>query len=76
MQELWRVLCFGPAAQLGLEAPGLELGSRRWLLFDPQRRWRPADDALGPKAANQPFATAELTGQVLACGLDPQLWRG
>ena len=73
--QLWRALCFGPAAMLGLEAPGLAAGSRHWLLFDPQRRWRPAADALAPLAANQPLADQEITGQVLAVGLNPELWR-
>jgi dihydroorotase len=38
--QLWRALCFGPARLLGLEAPRLQIGEQRWLLFDPQRRWR------------------------------------
>jgi len=60
---------------LGLEAPLLAAGSRHWLLFDPQRCWRPAADALAPLAANQPLAGQEMTGQVLAVGLNPELWR-
>ena len=71
--ELWRALCFGPAALLGLDAPRLEPGSRRWLLFDPQARWRPRSrqqgDAEAPLAANQPLLGAELCGRVIAWGL-------
>ena len=72
--QLWRALCFGPARLLGLEAPRLAIGSQRWLLFDPARRWRADADSWAPAAANQPLAGAELTGQVLATGLSSELW--
>jgi dihydroorotase len=75
-QQLWRALCFGPAALLGLDPPRLQPGSRRWLLFDPAQRWHPANDPWAPLAANQPLAHGELRGRVLACGLNPQLWQG
>ncbi|MFZ9946445.1 MAG: dihydroorotase [Vulcanococcus sp.] len=73
--KLWQVLCFAPARLLGLEAPRLSLGSDQWVLFDPNRQWCPAEDPWGPQAANQPAATATLTGQVLAHGLIPELMR-
>ena len=73
--QLWRTLCFGPARLLGLEPPRLQVGSQRWLLFDPSRRWQASRDVEAPLAANQPLAHAELTGQVLATGLNPELWR-
>ncbi|MFM7315019.1 MAG: hypothetical protein ACKO0M_17985 [Cyanobium sp.] len=73
--QLWQVLCFGPASLLGLPAPALAVGSRDWVLFDPERRWRPAADPWGPLAANQPLAGEELCGQVIAAGLSPELWR-
>ena len=76
VRQLWQVLCFGPAALLGLSPPSLVPGSREWLLFDPGQPWQPGEDALGPLAANQPLATAQLCGQVLAAGLSPELWRG
>ena len=71
--QLWRSLCFGPARLLGLQPPALAVGSKRWLLFDPQRTWQVADDLWGPRAANQPLLGATLTGQVLAAGLNPAL---
>ena len=74
--RLWQVLCFGPAALLGLTPPALASGSRDWLLFDPQQPWQPAADAWAPLAANQPLASNELCGQVIAAGLSPELWRG
>lgn len=76
VSQLWQVLCFGPAALLGLTPPALARGSRDWLLFDPQRRWQPSGDAWAPLAANQPLVGTELCGQVIAAGLSPELWRG
>jgi len=74
--ELWQVLCFGPAALLGLTPPAIAAGSRDWLLFDPRQSWQPRGDGLGPLAANQPLLAAEQCGQVIAAGLSPELWRG
>lgn len=74
-EQLWQVLCFGPADLLGLEPPKLQLGTDRWLLFDPQQVWTAQEDCYAPLAANQPMARATLKGQVLATGLNPQLWR-
>ncbi len=72
---LWQALCWGPARLLGLPEERLELGSRRWILFDPGQGWQPGDDAYSSKAANQPFEDGMLRGQVLATGLLPELWR-
>jgi dihydroorotase len=79
VRELWQALCFGPATLLGLEAPRLEIGSRHWLLFNPSQAWRARSRAEGdgeaPLAANQPLLAMELRGQVIATGLNPDLWR-
>lgn len=75
VQQLWRALCFGPARLCGLEPPRLVSGSRRWLLFDPSRRWQASHDDLAPLAANQPLAQQDLIGQVVASGLSPGWWR-
>jgi dihydroorotase len=75
VELLWRVLCFSPARLLALQPPRLTIGSRRWLLFDPSRRWQATQDDLAPQAANQPLAREELIGQVVASGLSPGLWR-
>lgn len=76
VSALWQALCFGPAALLNLAPPLLQLGSQDWLLFDPSRRWSAAADPEAPLAANQPFGRSTLTGQVIAAGLNPELWRG
>jgi dihydroorotase len=69
-QRLWNALSFGPSRLLGLTEESLQLGSNRWLLFDPEQRWRQSrflDTA--PKAANQPWEGRELVGKAMACGL-------
>ena len=73
--QLWQVLCFGPASLLGLEPPTLQLGSDRWVLFDPSQVWSAQGDPYAPLAANQPLGRSSLKGQVVATGLNPQLWR-
>jgi dihydroorotase len=75
IRALWQALCFGPAALLNLSPPRLTLGSQHWLLFDPQQRWSAAADPEAPLAANQPYGRSVLTGQVIAAGLNPELWR-
>ena len=66
LEELWQVLCWGPAAFLGLQPEVVEPGGCRWLLFDPDAPHQPQRGSL---AANQPLAMAQLQGQVLATGL-------
>ncbi|MEB3201105.1 MAG: dihydroorotase [Synechococcaceae cyanobacterium] len=68
-QQLWQVLCWGPSTFLGEEPERLTGGSRRWLLFDPERRWRWDRSRCRSLAANQPFWQEELRGAVLASGL-------
>ncbi|MEN9767298.1 MAG: hypothetical protein RLZZ32_1258 [Cyanobacteriota bacterium] len=75
IQALWQALCFGPAALLNLPAPRLQVGSNNWLLFDPNRHWSAREDSEAPQAANQPYGRASLCGQVIAAGLNPELWR-
>lgn len=72
--QLWRALCWGPARVLDLEAPRLDPGSRRWILFDPDQEWTPGADGYASKGANQPCGGQRLRGRVLATGLLPRLW--
>lgn len=71
-ERLWHRLCWGPAAYLGLEAELLQVGSRRWILFDPaaERIWE------GPSlAANRPWPPGPQRGAVVASGLSaPADW--
>jgi dihydroorotase len=76
VEALWGALSWGPSRLLGRPPLHLELGSRQWLLFDPDQEWDPAQDPHAPLAANQPLAAQCQTGQVLASGLMASLWRG
>lgn len=67
--ELWQVLCWGPAAVLGDPAEGLQAGSRRWLLFDPEASWQWTGKGNLSRAANQPLLDQMIQGQVRASGL-------
>ena len=58
-------LTSGPAAVLGLEAPGLAPGALADLcVFDPQAWWRVEPAALSSQGKNTPFAGYELQGRV------------
>ncbi|MFO7629512.1 MAG: dihydroorotase [Prochlorococcaceae cyanobacterium] len=72
-EALWQALCWGPARFLGLPEPRLECGSCRWLLFDPVASWRPAAPGANPAgslAANQPRRGEQISGRVLATGME------
>lgn len=72
--QLWQVLCWGPERFLGLKERPLEIGGRRWLLFDPTAH--PAPGSPGSLAANPPPLPADLRGAVVASGFsEPASWR-
>ena len=55
---------------VGLAPALLCTGSRDWILFDPQQHWQPWQEPDASLAANQPLRSQELTGRVLASGLN------
>jgi dihydroorotase len=67
--QLWQVLCWGGSQLLGEPPERLEIGSRRWLLFDPEAPWTWKNNESLSLAANQPFLGADLKGQIRATGL-------
>ena len=70
IEALWDGLSFGPSAFLDQPAESLRLGSRRWLLFDPEISWTvDRDDPAAPGAANLPWLGRTIQGRVVACGL-------
>ena len=70
IESLWELLSFGPSAFLDQPAESLLIGSRRWLLFDPEISWTVSrDDPAAPGAANLPWLGRTLQGRVVACGL-------
>jgi dihydroorotase len=71
VESLWQALSFGPSALIDQPPEELRLGSRRWLLFDPNQPWIVRrDDPQAPRGANMPFLGQELQGRVIACGLN------
>lgn len=66
-ERLWQRLCWGPANFLGLEPERLAVGSRRWILFDPQAT--PPMETGTSLAANHPRPPAESQGAIIASGL-------
>jgi len=70
VEELWQALSFGPSAFLDQPAESLAVGSRRWLLFDPDHQWTvDPEDPAAPGAANMPWIGTRLQGRVISCGL-------
>ena len=70
VEELWQALSFGPSAFINRPAESLTVGSRRWLLFDPNHPWTiRLDDPAAPGASNLPWLGKKLRGRVTACGL-------
>jgi dihydroorotase len=67
--QLWQVLCWGGSQLLGETPERLEIGSRRWLLFDPEAPWTWQPHTSLSLAANQPLLGAALKGQIRATGL-------
>jgi len=75
VEQLWQALCWGPCRFLGLPPAALQVGSRRWILFDPQRTWSWGPSSCASRAANQPRWQTGLQGRVVASGLvDPASW--
>ena len=75
VERLWQALCWGPCRFLGLPPATLALGSREWILFDPQRNWQWDASSCVSRAANQPCWGRRLEGKVVASGLvDSAAW--
>ncbi len=70
IEQLWNFLSFGPSKILNLPEESLACGSRRWLLFDPQKSWiQNKKVPYTSHAANQPLEGSQIIGQVIDCGL-------
>ncbi len=70
VEQLWKVLSFGPSSFLKTESERLTIGSDRWLLFDPKKKWNPCK-SFGEfySRSNKPFKNKDLLGKVQYCGL-------
>ena len=71
VSQLWQVLSWGGSRLLGQSPEQLQIGSRRWLLFDPQAQWAWQRGSALSLAANQPLLGSTITGQIRATGLVP-----
>ncbi len=73
VEQLWQVLSFGPSKILKTKAEKLTIGSDRWLLFDPKKKWTPCKsyDRFYSRS-NKPFKSKELIGKVQDCGITNQ----
>ena len=70
IEQLWQALSFGPSAMINQSAEKLQIGSRRWILFDPKTTWTvKPDDPAAPRSANVPWLGREIKGRVTAYGL-------
>ncbi len=70
IKQLWQILSFGPSKILKTQSEQLTIGSDRWLLFDPKKKWYPCKslDKSCPKT-NKPFKDKEFLGKVQDCGI-------
>ncbi len=74
VEKLWEVLSFGPSKMLNMPEEFLQTGSRRWLHFDPDKRWvQSLDKKSWPFAANQAWEGKQIKGKVINCGLKSQV---
>ncbi len=74
IEKLWEFISFGPSKILNLKEECLTLGSRRWLLFDPEKVWvQNRKDEFSPQAANQPWEGRKIVGKVISCGLNNEI---
>ena len=70
IEELWEALSFGPSRMLNLNEESLIIGSKRWLIFDPEKVWiQNIDSKTNTYCANEPLHGEEILGKVVDCGL-------
>lgn len=71
VSKLWNHLSFFPSQLLGVEKESLQIGSKRWLLFDPKIKWLNIQSNLGyDSPSNLPMKGEEIEGKVIHCGLE------
>ena len=64
------MISFGPSKMLKTSLERLILGSNRWLIFDPHKKWvNHLQNNAYPFAGNQPFPNMAIQGKVTDCGL-------
>ena len=71
ISKLWNFLSFNPSNLLGITQEKLSIGSKRWLIFDPDKKWVNNQINLGyDSPSNFPKKNKVIKGQVINVGLD------
>ena len=71
ISKLWKYLSFNPSNLLGINQEKLSLGSKRWLIFDPDKKWVNSQINLGyDSPSNFPKKNKLIKGKVIHVGLD------
>ncbi len=71
IQKLWKYLSFNPSNLLGIMQEKLSIGSKRWLIFDPDTKWLNNQINLGyDSPSNFPKKNKLIKGKVIHVGLD------
>ena len=71
ISKLWKYLSFNPSNLLGINQEKLSLGSKRWLMFDPDTKWVNNQINLGyDSPSNFPKKNKLIKGKVIHVGLD------
>ena len=73
ISKLWKYLSFSPSDLLGITQEKLFIGSKRWLIFDPDIKWINNQINLGyDSPSNFPKKIELIKGKVIHVGLDFQ----
>ena len=71
ISKLWKHLSFKPSNLLGINEEKLSIGSKRWLLFDPETEWLNNQINLGyDSPSNFPKKNDLIKGKVVEVGLN------
>ena len=71
ISKLWKYLSFNPSKLLGINQEKLSLGSKRWLMFDPDAKWINNQINLGyDSPSNFPKKNELIKGKVIHVGLN------
>ena len=71
ISKLWKHLSFNPSNLLGIAEEKLAIGSKRWLIFDPDKKWFNSQINLGyDSPSNFPKKNELIKGKVIEVGLD------
>ena len=70
VSKLWKYLSFNPSELLGITQEELSLGSKRWLMFDPDIKWVNNQINLGYDSPSNSKKNKLIKGEVIHVGLD------